>query len=381
MIPAVIDTVAAELTCGPGNIFRATGSTVTIPGFMEVYREGKDDKAALESDERLLPPLEQGEEVDIVALRAEQHFTEPPPRYTEASLVRALEEFGIGRPSTYASIISTLREREYVDMDKRRFVPTDVGRIVNKFLTQHFNKYVDYQFTARLEDALDEVSRGEKDWIPLMREFWTPFKALVNEKDESVKRSDVVQEALQEACPKCGKPLALKLGRNGRFIGCTGYPECDYTRDLTAGEPKAAPEVVDGRRCPECEAPLIVRNGRYGKFIGCSAYPKCRYIEPLEKPLDTAVSCPKCRKGTLLQRKSRKGKIFFSCSTYPKCDYAVWDPPLGEPCPKCGWPVLTLKTSKREGARRTCPQKACGYSEPYDEDAAERRAAAADHTV
>ncbi|HHL45747.1 MAG TPA: type I DNA topoisomerase, partial [Gammaproteobacteria bacterium] len=268
MIHATINTVAVDMKAGdPGNLFRATGSTIVNPGFMAVYQEGKDDSKGGEDKERLLPPLKEGDEVKLLAIRPEQHFTEPPPRYSEASLVKALEEYGIGRPSTYASIISTLQNREYVEMDRKRFIPTDVGRVVNKFLTEHFTRYVDYNFTANLEDELDEVSRGEREWIPLMREFWTPFIELVKDKESSVSRKDVTQEQLDEACPQCGKPLAIRLGRRGRFIGCTAYPDCDYTRNLNGDSEPDEPEVVEGRNCPECDSPLIIRQGRYGKFI------------------------------------------------------------------------------------------------------------------
>ncbi|MBL3590330.1 MAG: type I DNA topoisomerase [gamma proteobacterium endosymbiont of Lamellibrachia anaximandri] len=367
MIHATIHTVAADLQCGEGNIFRATGSTIAKPGFMAVYLEGKDDAAKGAGDEKMLPPLNEGETLPLKAIRPEQHFTEPPPRYSEASLVKALEEHGIGRPSTYASIISTLQDREYVTLEKKRFQPTDVGRVVNKFLTDYFTRYVDYDFTAKLEDELDAVSRGEEDWVPLLQKFWGPFKERIDHTQENVKRSDVTHEALDEKCPKCGEQLSIRLGRHGRFIGCTNYPTCDYTRDLNGNaEEREEPEIVEGRQCPECSADLVIKKGRYGKFIGCSGYPKCRYIEPLEKPEDTGVSCPKCHKGTLLKRKSRRGKIFFSCSTYPDCDYAIWNLPVAEPCPKCGWPVLTIKTTKRNGTEKVCPQKECSFAESCD---------------
>ncbi|QYZ65971.1 MAG: DNA topoisomerase I [Gammaproteobacteria bacterium (ex Lamellibrachia satsuma)] len=367
MIHATIHTVAADLQCGEGNIFRATGSTIAKPGFMAVYLEGKDDAAKGAGDEKMLPPLNEGETLPLKAIRPEQHFTEPPPRYSEASLVKALEEHGIGRPSTYASIISTLQDREYVTLEKKRFQPTDVGRVVNKFLTDYFTRYVDYDFTAKLEDELDAVSRGEEDWVPLLQKFWGPFKERIDHTQENVKRSDVTHEALDEKCPKCGEQLSIRLGRHGRFIGCTNYPTCDYTRDLNDNaEEREEPEIVEGRQCPECSSDLVIKKGRYGKFIGCSGYPKCRYIEPLEKPEDTGVSCPKCHKGNLLKRKSRRGKIFYSCSTYPDCDYAIWNLPVAEPCPKCGWPVLTIKTTKRNGTEKVCPQKECSFAEPYD---------------
>jgi len=368
MSPAVIDMVSADLSCGSEHVFRATGSTVNKPGFMSVYLEGKDDsKDDDDNKENLLPAMKEGELIDLLGVLPNQHFTEPPPRYGEASLVKALEEYGIGRPSTYASIISTLQNREYVEIEQKRFYPTDVGRIVNKFLTQHFTNYVDYDFTAKLEDDLDAVARGEMKWLPLMRKFWDPFKILIDDKEVSVQRSDVTQEAMDEKCPECGKQLSIRLGRNGRFIGCTDYPECSYTRNLNDDAESAEPEVVEGRKCPECDSDLIIRSGRYGKFIGCSSYPACKHMEPLEKPKDTNVVCPECKKGTILERKSRKGKVFYSCSNYPKCKYALWNKPINEPCPNCNWPILTVKVTKRNGAEKVCPQKDCSYATPCEE--------------
>lgn len=367
MIPATLDTVAVDLTAGEGNVSRATGSTVVSPGFMSVYQEDTDEKKTEdEGAGALLPAMVEGDEIDLKTIRPEQHFTEPPPRYTEASLVKALEAYGIGRPSTYATIISTLQQREYVTLEKRRFTPTDVGRVVNKFLSMHFDRYVDYDFTARLEDDLDAVSRGEREWRPLLRDFWKEFKERVDEK-ESADRPGL--EILEEACPKCGQKLSKRLGRNGYFIGCTAYPECDYTRNVDEDAASAnTPEIVEGRSCPKCESPLVIKRGRYGKFIGCSNYPNCRHMEPLEKPEDTGVQCPECKQGNMLKRKSRYGKIFYSCARYPECKYAVWNQPLNEPCPKCGHPILTLKTTKRRGTEKVCPQKECGYAEAVPED-------------
>ncbi len=366
MIHATIDTMSIDLECGEGNIFRVTGSTVVDPGYMIVYQEsGRDAKD--EGEEPMLPQLNVGDELNLVAIRPEQHFTEAPPRYSEATLIKTLEEYGIGRPSTYAAIISTLQQRDYVKLEKKRFRPTDVARVVNKFLTAHFTDYVDYNFTARLEDALDAVSRGEKEWVPLLKEFWTVFKQLVDAKEETISRRDVTQEVLDETCPKCGEQLAICLGRRGRFIGCTGFPDCDYTRnvDEAKGE-KAKPEIVEGRKCPNCNSSLIIREGRYGRFIGCSTFPECRYIESLEKPEDTGVACPECNKGTMLKRRSKRGKTFYSCSTYPKCKYAVWNEPIDGSCPTCSWPMLTIKTTKRRGTERICPQKNCNFSESYE---------------
>ncbi len=374
MVHATIDTVAVDLMAGePKHLFRANGSTIVDPGFMAVYQEGQDDSKEDKDADRILPPLAEGDVVTLNEVVPEQHFTEPPPRYTEASLVKTLEEYGIGRPSTYASIIQTLQQREYVEMDRKRFIPTDVGRVVNRFLTNHFPQYVDYDFTARLEDELDDVARGERDWVPVMEAFWQPFHALVEEKAESVSRADVTQEDIGEACPECGKPLTKRLGRRGSFIGCTGYPECSYTRDVDESAADAArePEKVEGRSCPECGGELIIRKGRYGKFIGCNNYPDCRHVEPLEKPEPTGVTCPECGKGELQKRKSRKGKDFYSCSEYPKCRYAVFNPPIAETCPQCSWPVLTIKTTKKRGREKVCPQKSCTYAEPFPEEGEE----------
>lgn len=367
MIHATLDTVAVDLTAGDAGIFRANGSVVVTPGFMALYQESVDDKKENDKGSKILPPMIEGERIDLLSLRPEQHFTEPPPRFSEASLVKTLEEHGIGRPSTYASIISTLQQREYVEMDKKRFIPTDVGRVVNKFLTAHFTQYVDYEFTANLEDELDAISRGEEDWIPLMRRFWTPFKELVDDKEKSVSRKDVTEEPMDEKCPECGKPLVTKLGKRGSFVACTGYPDCSYTRNID-GQERAEPEVVEGRTCPECDSPLLIREGRYGKFIGCSAYPKCKHIESLEQPAETGVECPKCKEGQILRRKSRRGKVFYSCGRYPDCDYAIWNEPVAEPCPNCDWPILTIKTTKRRGTEKVCPQKDCGYAEPYTKE-------------
>ena len=235
MTPAQFDTVAVDFTVGgPGNVFRATGQTMVFAGFYAVYHEDQDD--AVEEEDKRLPSFERGDAVRIEKLYGEQHFTQPPPRFSEASLVKALEQYGIGRPSTYASIISTLVNREYVTLDKKRFMPTDVGRIVNKFLTEHFAHWVDYEFTAKLEDELDDISNGKEEWVPVLERFWKDFSAQIDEK-EGVQRKDVTQEKMDETCPKCGNhELTIRLGRRGRFIGCSGYPDCDYTRNLDGSE-------------------------------------------------------------------------------------------------------------------------------------------------
>ncbi|MBI4357322.1 MAG: type I DNA topoisomerase [Gammaproteobacteria bacterium] len=370
MISAVFDVVTVELEIDASNRWRAQGRTLVVPGYLSLYQEGQDDLKKGEEEEKApLPVLAIGQTVLLHEIRGEQHFTEPPPRYTEASLVKTLEEYGIGRPSTYASILSTLIQREYARLDKKRFIPTDVGIVVNQFLTQFFPRYVDYHFTAELEDELDAIARGEKTWQPVLKAFWDDFKPLVNKIETTVSKKEVTSQLLDEACPKCGKPLSLRLGRLGRFIGCTGYPDCTYTRNLGEDESteKVTPEVIAGRTCPKCEGALQIKMGRYGKFIGCSQYPKCKYIEPLVKPEDLGIPCPVCREGTFLKRKSRYGKLFYSCSRYPDCKYALWNEPLKEPCPQCEWPNLTLKITKRRGKEKVCPKEGCGFIAPYEE--------------
>jgi len=367
MIDAKLNIVAVDLTCREGNNFRATGSTISVPGFLLVYEEGVDDKKASDDDDKMLPPLKVGESITLKDILASQHFTEPPPRFSEASLVKSLEEFGIGRPSTYASIISTLENREYVTLDKKRFIPTEIGSIVNKFLTAHFQQYVDYDFTAKLEDELDAVSRGEQEWIPLMERFWSKFKGRVDEKTKTVQRQEFTQEILEEACPKCSSPLNKRLGKRGFFIGCSAYPKCDYTRNLEGEEANnneptavAEPEIVEGRTCPKCGSAVHKKKGPYGQFIGCSNYPKCKHTEPLEKPVDTSVTCPACGKGTLIKKKSRYN-FAFACSD---CKYLMYGEDIKvEPCPNCAWPIMALKNTKKHGTQKICPQKGCGYTE------------------
>jgi DNA topoisomerase-1 len=341
---------------------RATGSVLRFPGFMKLYIEGVDDED--EEKEGTLPPLDEGEVLKLLEVIPEQHFTQPPPRYTEATLVKTLEEYGIGRPSTYASTLNTLVERKYARLDKKRFFPEDVGMVVNDLLTAHFPKYVDYNFTAGLEEELDQVSRGEKQWKPLLREFWEPFITLLKQKEGEVKKDDLTTETLDEACPECGKPLAIKLGKRGKFIACTGFKEgCKYTRNLeTSGTEEAAEPEISEEKCDKCGQPMLIKDGRYGKYLACSGYPACKNIQPLNKPKGTGVPCPECKQGELTEKKSRYGKLFYSCNRYPDCKFALWDPPVQEPCPKCGFPVLVKKVYKKKGEFLKCPKEGCDWT-------------------
>lgn len=366
MAHAVLDQVRADLASDT-MVLRATGSTLAFAGFRKLYMESSDD-APIREDERMLPPLHEGDAIRIERAEAKQHFTEPKPRFSEASLVKELEAHGIGRPSTYASILNVLRERKYVEMEKKRFVPTDIGEIVNRFLTTYFADIVDVGFTAEIEDKLDAVARGESQWKPLLRSFWEPFKARVDHTQEHVKRSDITHEATDETCPECGKPMAIKLGRYGRFLACTGYPECKYARPLNRnGETEDAPEPeLSDQTCDKCGAPMAIKHGRFGKFLGCSNYPECKNIQPLEKPKDTGVACPECGKGTFLEKKSRRGKIFYSCSCYPKCKNALWNRPIARPCPQCGAPFITEKITKRRGTEHLCASEDCDWKEQVE---------------
>ena len=290
MAPARFDTVSLDIRLGGDDtLFRASGQTLVFPGFIAVYQEDTDDSE--EEENSKLPPLAEGETIPLDKLYGEQHFTQPPPRYSEASLVKTLEEYGIGRPSTYASIISTLQAREYVVLDKKRFMPTDVGRVVNKFLTEHFTRYVDYGFTANLEDELDEISDGKRDWIPVLKEFWDGFHTLIGDKKD-VSRPGT--EILDELCPKCGKPLSKRLGKRGSFIGCTGYPECDYTRNLDGTDADAGEARKELGIQPASKQPVLLLRGPYGHYVqlgevveGEKTKPK-RVSWPRELPLEQA---------------------------------------------------------------------------------------------
>ncbi len=362
MAAAVLDQVRADIESADGKLtLRATGSTLAFAGFRKLYIEGSDEPGRQEGD-RLLPPLAVGDEVAVRQAEAKQHFTEPRPRFTEATLVKELEANGIGRPSTYASILNVLRERHYVEMDRKRFVPTDVGEWVNKFLVESFSEIVDPGFTASVEDKLDAIARGEVQWKPVLREFWEPFKAAV----DKAAGAERPTEQTDETCPECGKPMVIKLGRYGKFLACTGYPECKVARPLNGkDEAQDEPEKTD-QTCDKCGEPMVIKSGRYGRFLACSAYPKCKNSQPLEKPKDTGIACPECGKGTFLEKKSRRGKIFYSCSQYPKCKKALWNRPVDRPCPECGAPFVTEKVTRRHGTEHVCATEGCGWKEQIE---------------
>ena len=344
--------------------WRAKGERMLFPGFLAVMPRGKDE----ESEE--LPALAQGETLKLDTLGKEQKFTQPSPRFTEASLVRELEELGIGRPSTYASIISTLQDRDYVTLEEKHFAPTDLGRVVCDRLREHFKTLMDVGFTAHMEEMLDKVAEGQQDWVALLRNFNKDFDPTLAEAAKTMVRTgnDTVTDI---ACPECGKPLAVKFGKTGQFLACTGYPECRYTSNYTRDEQgnihiqeKVRPQLEKVGTCPECGKDLVIKRSRTGsRFIACSGYPDCKHAEPFS----TGVPCPRegCG-GVLVEKSSKRGKIFYSCSHYPQCDYALWDWPIAEACPKCGFPLLVLKNSKARGRFIACPEKDCNYSRPVE---------------
>lgn len=346
MAVARLQQTAADITAG-SYTFRATGMTVVFDGFVKVLGE----KAALK--ETVLPELVEGDNLDLQQLQHEQHFTQPPARYSEATLVKALEELGIGRPSTYAPTIDTVQKREYVvKNDDRRLAPTEVGALVNKVLVEHFPNIVDYEFTAAMESDLDKIATGDKEWQPLMKEFYKPFHKQIEKKDKELKKSDLTQEETNEICPEDGGKLVIKLGRFGKFKACSNFPECTHTEPI--GEEKDMQAEHTGKMCPDCGKELVLKRGRFGPFLGCSGYPDCKHIDKIEK--DTGVACPKCGKGKIVEKRSRRGRTFYACNQYPDCENAYWSRPTGEICPQCS----SLIVYAAKGTVR-CSSKECDF--------------------
>ncbi len=329
MAPKELETTTVELEAGDYRL-RASATRTLFDGFARVYTEGQDDTA--EETERTLPPLAKGDVTRVLDVTPTQHFTEPPPRFTEATLIKSLEEHGIGRPSTYAATISTIVDRGYVRIEERRLHPEEIGEIVTDLLVEHFGEYVDLEFTARMEEELDEVARGERAWVPLLREFFEPLRIRVDEKRKELKRRDFTTEPTDEVC-SLGHPMVIRLGRNGKFLACSTYPEHKETRPLPGEE---TPKLEgDGEPCPQCgEGVLATKRGRFGAFVGCSRYPDCTYIRkdgpPPPDQLPFEVVCPKNADGKLVARRARRtGNVFWGCSNYPKCDFTTNHQPTG----------------------------------------------------
>jgi DNA topoisomerase I len=360
MRPAIYDTLTVDVAAGP-YLFRAAGSALQVPGFMAVYIEAPDESQARtdeepETEAAGLPPLEPGQRLELVRLDPKQHFTQPPPRYTEASLVKELEEKGIGRPSTYAQILTTIQKRGYVQKDGASLQPTDLGETVTDLLVEAFPDVLEVAFTAQMEESLDEIEEGDRKWVETVKEFYDRFA-------KDLKRADREMDDLKkgkrtdETCPQCGEGQLLeRWGRFGRFLACERYPDCKYTRNI--GETAAAEPQPAGMDCPACGRPMVFKDGRFGRFIACSGYPECKTT----RPITLGIACPQegCA-GELTERRSKRGRAYFGCSNYPTCKFVVWQRPVVNPCPKCGAPFLVQRGAR--GKRLlACWREGCGYT-------------------
>jgi DNA topoisomerase-1 len=376
MVPAIYDQTAADIAAGRAT-FRATGSILKFPGYLAVYGakppeeeagaeeekpengNGADEK---KNEERQLPPLEPGMDLALRQLHPEQHFTQPPPRYNESSLVKEMEQRGIGRPSTYAAILETIQEKQYVEKIEKSFKPTHLGTLVTDELVRAFPREMDVAFTAGMEEKLDEIEEGSAAWQAVLKDFYDAFKedlakAEVHMRD--VKRQEIETDLV---CEKCGeRKMVIKWGRNGEFLACPGYPECRNTMNFRREDGKIVPEkeedVAVEDKCPTCGAAMVMKRGRFGRFLACTRYPDCKGT----KPLSIGVSCPKGCGGYITEKRSRRGKTFYGCASYPNCDFVAWDRPRNEPCPKCGSVYLLDKYSKKTGPFVACPNKECDY--------------------
>ncbi len=354
MAPAVSEVTTIDVEAGRF-MLRATGSRPVFDGFTRLYEDRPDDDAVSpgpDEDAGRLPEVAKGEPLGYEAAHKEQHFTQPPPRFTEATLVKVLEERGIGRPSTYATIVSTILTRDYVQREKGRLHPTDLGRTVTRLLVQVFSDVFDVDFTARMETDLDRIETGEDPWVSVVREFYEPFK-----KDlEAAKALPKPVEESDQKCDLCQSTLVKKFGRNGPFLACPRYPECKFTKPLKEEEMP----VPTGENCPNCASPMVQRSGRFGRFVACQNYPTCKTTASVK----TGVACPRegCN-GHLVEKRGRKrGRVFYACDQYPKCDYAVWSQPVAQACPACGHPLMVEKETKAKGFHLQCPLKECGHT-------------------
>jgi DNA topoisomerase-1 len=421
MNPALFDNTDVDIQAGRVQ-FRANGSILKFDGFLAVYQEAKEDepqpeKAGAEpaEPEAALPELAEGEVLALRGLRPAQHFTQPPPRYTEAGLVKALEAKGIGRPSTYATILTTIQDREYVERREGKFVPTPTGEVVVELLVESFRDIFDYDYTARMEDHLDRIESGREQWNDAMRDFYARFAPLLEIAVKEMRDLKTEEIETDEVCEKCGSKMVIKWGRFGRFLACSAYPECKNTREMAKadGDPAAAAPVLEEVTCEKCGKPMVLKRGRFGEFLACSGYPDCRNTKKIVKsadsvgvkhdiPLDekcpvcgknlaikhgrfgeytacsdyptcryiklksTGVACGKNCGGEVVERKSRRGKTFYGCSRYPDCDFVLWNKPIPERCPQCNAPFVLEKTTKRAGTVRFCNTEGCEYKESVE---------------
>jgi DNA topoisomerase-1 len=415
MNPAIMEQTQADIASG-GALFRATGSVVIFKGFTTLYEESLTDSDSSKNKEDILPPLKKGQTLKLIELEPAQHFTQPPPRFTEATLIKALEENGIGRPSTYATILGNIHEREYVSITKGRFNPTELGFLVTDLLVKSFPEILDVAFTAQMEGNLDRIERGEVKWTKILDSFYRSFG-----KDLEMAKKEMKGEVMTDLpCPECQKPLAIKSGRNGLFLGCSGFPECKYTNNFSRDEKgnivvESSPDLgKEEGTCEVCGRPMVVKSGKFGTFLACSGYPECKQTRAWVKgegvvpegkseeatckkcggkmvvrqsrtgqkflacenyprcrhteSLSTNVPCPEedCP-GKLVERASKKGRRFYGCDQYPRCRFALWDEPINETCPECGTKVLVVKRTKGSGPVLKCREKGCGFTRPLDD--------------
>lgn len=344
MANAQFDHTTVEIEAAPPDdpntlVLRAINMQLRFPGYRQLYEESKENGEEEDEGKNPLPDLAADDPLLLLDILPEQRFTEPPPRYTEASLVRTLEEKGIGRPSTYAPTMATIQERGYVDKDGRYLRPTDLGFVVNDLLVEHFPDFVDERFTAEMEDELDEIASGERPWEPVVEQFYRPLERALDAAKEAAPQRQITGES----CDKCGLPMVARWGRRGRFLACSGFPQCRNSRPLE-GEEEPQSEPTD-EKCDDCGAPMVIRNGRFGRFLACTRYPECKGRRRLLTK--TGVACPRCG-GDLVERRSRKGRIFYGCANYPTCHFVVWSRPLAQACPQCGG-LLTAERQQEEG--------------------------------
>ncbi len=405
MSQASYDTKTVEIEAEK-YLFRASSSKLIFDGFLKVYQEIKEENSE-DKEEEKLPDLKEGEILKLLELKPQQHFTKPPPRFTEASLIKELETNGIGRPSTYAQIVTTIKQRKYVTSEKRKLVPTELGITVNKILVENFPQIFNVKFTANMESELDKIEEGKDEWVKVLKDFYLPFETTLKKVEkEKIKIKNRLEEKTDEICEKCGKPMIIKWSKNGRFLACSNYPECKNTKPLVSKEEE---KIANNQKCELCGSPMVIKTGKFGRFLACSKYPECKNTKPLvskeeekivnnqkcelcgspiviktgkfgrflacskypeckySRPLSLGIKCPeKGCDGFLVERKTRRGKVFFGCSNYPRCDFATWDKPIAQICPECGAEFMVLKTSKSKGEFLKCLKCGCEKVEKID---------------
>ncbi len=356
--PAIFDQTTANIASGE-LLFRVSGSVMKFDGFTRIYSQSTEDEETQtgpngNDDERSLPALRKGDILELQAITPRQHFTQPPPLFNEASLIKELEELGLGRPSTYAETVSTIQRRKYVELVEKRFHPTLLGRIIAELLADSFPRLLNTRFTAEMESSLDLIEEGRASWIDTLKDFYDPFVSDLSNAKKAMKNIKREGITTGEACPDCGKPLLVRSGRYGLFLGCSAYPDCAHTRNIPA-QSAPTPEAVPTDKICECGSPMVMKQGKAGPFLACSRYPECR----VARPVGTGVKCPKCGKGELVQRRTKKGKFFYACDKYPECDYSLWNKPVEMKCPnqECGWPVMEQRSNSKSGSGFfQCPQ-------------------------